>query len=755
MAWKENKRALLICANFYLIEAMTSTRFSVAMALCASWLSSAHATAEFQYYVYPVGGITGISQSAIKTKQVTPKYGGMIDEKYADLFFDAGTQKALVNSFKEGVAKQFPTSVVGANQIGTSKAGNYKYQPYEVAECRPGFTANYKDSFAIAIGISRLSTYFNTYSDFTQVLIPITYTVRFVKLNGASVVFSKSETIYTGMTAPTVDFFRPGGKEIKPENVAKLKAAILTDGLQMVQRHIDAAAKGFTPKQSEITIAARDGDYFIFNNGSEVGFSSGEDFYPVNDKGEEFAFTVQYASNGIAVAVASNFTADIKSATNRLRQGEKLTFSFARQGKDDAKPTVMAVPYTPVAGSSLTDQQVLDNALLSIVADDIGFKAPFNVIKHDSDFSRLKTQIRGEANCESTMFQDMDGFADNSTKLRANPDFYLKLDAHSSPVFTATGVGGATSTSVFTNAVTLSLIDRSSVVNQVFMGSNPYELTRTGGKGLDNNQANEINLKNAALTSMQSTLLGFSVKPKTVSIKAVSNGVLTLAQPLPLSVFNQAKIVRPLKAGSSTATILIPLSGSVAQLIKPTQDTDKIEIKGVVQPSDLIMLGGTDSANKPLKFCDDSRKRHFFLTPNLKHPSNGEALVGRVIPFKVKGYNFVETDGPYLDSIQLALKEGFFSNSDVVKNVDTPYCAVAQEVQQLLKNECADEKCTGSASVASGVRIYEGANKIGESIVGAKFDFSEIKPDALSQFVGVKAYEHHLNSISQHKTKLH
>jgi hypothetical protein len=734
---------------------MISNRFSLALALCTSWLSSAHAAAEFQYYVYPVGGITGISQSAIKTEQVGPKYGGMINEKYADLFFDAPTQQALVKSFQEGVAKQFPSSVVGGNQIRTSRSGKYAYQPYEATQCSPQFTVNYKDSFAIAIGISRLSTYFNTYSDFTQVLIPITYTVRFVKLNGASVVFSKSETIYTGMTAPTADFFMPGGKEIKPENVAKLKAAIMTDGLQMVQRHVDAAAKGFAPKQSAITIAARDGDYFIFNNGSEVGFSSGEDFDAVNDKGEEFSFTVEYASNGIAVAVASDFTADIKRATNRLRQGEKLTFSFTKQGKDDAKPSVLAVQYTPAAGASLTDQQVLDNALLSIVADDIGFKAPFNLVKHDADFSRLKTQIRGEANCESTMFQDMNGFADNSTKPRVNPDLYLKLDAHSSPVFTAIGVGGATTKSIFTNSVSLSLIDRSSVVNQVFAGSSPYELTRTGGKGLDNNQANEINLKNAALASMQSMLAGFSSAPKTVGIKSVSNGVLTLAQPLPLSVFNQARIVRPLKAGSSKAPVLMPLPGSVAQLIKPTQDTDKIEIKGQVRTTDLIMLGATDATNKPLKFCDDTRKRHFLLTPNLKHPSNGESLVGRVIPFKAKGFNFVETQAHYLDSVELALKEGFFSSTDVIKNVDTPYCAVAQEVQQLLKNDCAADKCAGSANVVSGVRIYEGANKIGESLVGAKFDFSEIKPDALSQFVGVKAYEHQLNSISQHKTKLH
>lgn len=732
---------------------MISNRIAVVLALCTGWLCSAHAAAEFQYYVYPVGGITGISQSAIKAEQTGPKYGGMINEKYADLFFDEATQQALIKNFKDSVVKQFPTSVVGANQIRTSKSGKYAYQPYETTQCSPGFTVNYKDSFAIAIGISRLSTYFNTYDDFTQVLVPITYTVRFVKLNGASVVFSKSETIYSSMERLTKDFFMPGTRDIKPENIAKLKAAIMADGIQMVQRHVDAAAKGFSPKQSEITVAARDANYFIFNSGSEVGFSSGEDFYPVNDKGEEFALTVEYASNGITVAVASDFTPEVKRATNRLRQGEKLTFSFTKQGKDDAKPSVLAVQYTPSTGANLNDQQVQDNALLSIVADDIGFKAPFNLIKHDADFSRLKTQIRGEANCESTMFQDMNGFADNSTKPRANPDFYLKLDAHSSPIFTATGVGGATTKSIFNNAVTLSLVDRSSVVNQVFVGSNPYELTRTGGKGLDNNQANEINLKNAALGAMQSMLTGFAVAPKTLAIKAVSGGAITLAQPLPLSVFNQAKIVRPLKAGSK-ATILMPLASSQAQLVKPTQDTDKLDIKGEVRNSDLIMLGSMDATNKPLKMCDDTRKRHFLMTPSLKHPSLGEGVVGRVIPFKAKGFNLYETSAAYLDSVQLALRDGFFGNTDVVKNVESPYCVVAQELQQLVKNDCTADKCAGSGSLGSVVRIYEGANKIGESIIGAKFDFADIKPDALSQFVGVKAYEHQLNSIAQHKSKL-
>jgi hypothetical protein len=726
---------------------------SILLAACAT---TAQAASEFQYYVYPVGSITGISQSALGVVGAEAKYGGMIDEKYAEIFFDAPTQQKLIKNFKEEVEKKFPTAIVGGNQIRASKQGKYAYQPYEKSECRPDFTVNYKDSFAIAMGLSRLSVYFNSYSDFTQVLIPVTYTVRFVKLNGASVVFSKSETIYTGITSTTASLFKPGTKEIKPEYIAKIKEALLADGLKMVERHVSSAATGFTPKQSEIAIVARDGDYFIFGGGSEAGFTSGEDFDAVNEKGEEFSFTVQYASNGVAVAVASDFSPEIKKATNGLRAGNKLTFSFSKQGKDDAKPSVMAIQYKPPVGGKLSDKQVTDNALLSIVADDIGFKAPFNLIKHDADFSRLKNQIRGEANCDSSIYQTMNGFSDNSTKPRNNPDYYLKLDTFSSPVFTATGVGGVSTKSIFSNTVSLSLIDRSSLVNQVFIGNHGYELERTAGKGLDVNQANEINLKNAALVSMEDMLKGFAVNNKTIQIKSTNPGAIILAEPLSVAVFNQAKIVRPVSIGrSGKPPLLMPLAQNIGQLIKPNEETNKIQIKGEIKTSDLIMLGSSDPKNKPLRFCDDSRKRHFLMTPSLTSPGLIEGAVGRQVAFKAKGFNLIETDPAYLASVESALREGFFGSQEVLKNIETPYCVVVQEVQQLVKNDCSNNKCSGTSSVASGVRIFEGANKIGESLSGAKFDYTEIEQDQLSQFVGIKAYEQHLNSLSVHKSKLH
>ena len=248
-------------------------------------------------------------------------------------------------------------------------------------------------------------------------------------------------------------------------------------------------------------------------------------------------------------------------------------------------------------------------------------------------------------------------------------------------------------------------------------------------------------------------LASFSSAPKTVAIKSVTGGSITLAQTLPLAMFNQAKLVRPLRAGASSKQVLMPIQGSVAQLIKPTQDSNVIEIRGALKSSDLILLGSVDANNKSLKPCDATRQRQF-LPDVLKHPSLADEIVSNTVSVKAKGYNLFETNTAYLDSVELALRDGFFASAEISKTVDSPFCIVVQEVQQLPKSECTSGRCSGTGSVASGVRIYEGAAKVSESIIGARFDFTEIKFDSLSQFIGLKAYEHQVNSISQHQSKL-
>jgi hypothetical protein len=710
-----------------------------------------HAAAEFQYFVFPVRGLTGISQSALGHKGTGPKYGGMINEKYADQFFTPDVQQRINASFIEEVRKAFPTSAVGANQIGSSRSGKYAYEPFDAVQCSPKFQVGYKDAFGIAVGVSRLSLYINTYGNYVDALIPVTYTVRFVQLNGANLVFARSETIYTRYTALASEFFAPGTRDMAPAVSAKLQGAIMADGLSSIRRLVDSAAKGFSPKQSQITVVGRDGDYILLSHGSEVGFSSDEAFDAINEKGVEMSYDIVYATNGIAVAIASDFTPEVKRLSNAVRTGDKLNFIFTKQGKDDAKPTVLATQYLSqyMPEGRLTERQIQVNALTSLIADDIGFKAPFNIVKQDADFVFLKNQIRADVACEN-IFRDLPGFADNSTQPRKLPDYFLKLDMFSSPAHTSWGVGRVNSSTVFDNSVSLSLVDRSNVINQAFIGNSPYVLERNAGKGLAFSEAQEVNLKNASLVALQSMVSGFSNRPKVVAIKNVSASTVTLEQPLSVMAFEQARLVRSLQ--SNNKQILMPLPGDVAKLIKPTQDTDRIEIKGQLRPSDLVQIGGIDFLHKPLMRCEGRQTR--FLTVPLNKPSSGEEVIANHVMAKAKGFNLIETDAVFLRAVGYALRDGYFEPFEISAKPSASHCYAAVELQQLQNNACAADKCTGTATVASGMRLYEGANKVGESIVGGRFDYSEIHPDALSNFVGVKAYENHIKSVIEHKSKL-
>ncbi len=720
--------------------------------------SAAQAEGVFQYYVFPVQEITGISRAVLpdSSKSVsadqgnTLKYGAMVDQKYTDIFLDDPAQAELSRYFESLVKKGFPTSVVGANQVqaGNSSGSSYAYSPFSQSQCSPTFHVGYHNAFAMAVGVSRLSAYFNTYDDFTQVLIPITYTIRFVKLNGASVVFSKSETIYTRYDTSTASFY-DSARNMAPAVLGKLKAAILDDARLVIDRLVQDAVKSFSPKQTEVSVLARDGKYIVFNRGSEIGFSSGFVADAKNDKGEDLSFVVKYATDGTAVATADMLTPD----ADQVRAGAKLTFAFSSQGKDDAKPTVLAVQYAATKDTPLDSHHVLANALQSIVSDDIGYKVPFNLVKQDPDFWRLKNQIRSEATC-GDIFTAMPGFADNATQKRDDPDFFLKLDYVTSPAFTAVGVGGVTTKTQFINGAALSLVDKSAVVRQASFAIAPYELARSAGKGLSFEQAKEVNLKNAALKAMSSLVTGFNPRQKILKINSLNGANLVLSEVVPVSAFGSMKIVRPLRIGKTGKTLYILLNPEEVKLENAGAATAAFAVKGRgLLASDLVILPADSGANRLLKFCDASKKR-LFLPATLTDPSKLDGLMGLAIASGIKGYDLVESDARFLQSASIALTEGFFNSSEFTPAEAGQYCIVPVEVQQVGKNECVNRKCSGSGSLMAGVRVFDQSSKVAESAEGGKFEFSSIDEVEVSKFFGYKSFQHMTNSIPPIKAKL-
>lgn len=712
-------------------------------------VQAANAAAEFQYYVFPVPSITGISESAVDNTVSAaalgePKFSGMINAEYAQILLPPETQKSLLKTFSDEVAAAFPTAVIGANQVRSSREGSYALDPYENSQCDPKFKASYKDTFALAMGISRLSVYSNVYDEFADLLIPITYTIRFVKLNGASTVFSQSNTIYTRYSGTKASVFDASGK-ISKEVVNTLRVAILNDGSGILREQVKEAARSFSPKQTDIAVTGRDGKYIFFDRGSEVGFSSEGNFDAIDEKGEDVSFNIVYASDTIAIGVAAD------EFSNGVKAGQSLRFSFSKQGRDDAKPSLFAMQYSGTPESPLTQPQVLSNALSAIIADDIGFKAPFNIVKHDPDFIRLKNQIRSEASCESTIFREMAGFADNTTTIRQPPDYVMRIDALNSPAFSVWGAGKAKENTDFVSTVSISLIDRGSAVRNVFTGSDSYTLERTGGKGLSLSEAEEVNVKNAALRASQLMVKDFLVSQMVIPFASVDAGEARLVRSLPFEAFSQARLVRPLTDGKKK--VLLPLPRGEAFIVKPEQSTDKVKTKGEIRKSDLLQVANVEIDKIALLPCKD-KKSILVMGTGMANESGLANLLARNVFHSSKTYTLYEVDERFLTSVERAYVNGSFSESSVSRENDSQLCFIDIELQKADDPKCDLEGCSGAATLLSGIRIYKGDEKIAESVAAAKASFSAIQSDALSSFVGLKTYENHLGSIPKHQLKL-
>lgn len=731
---------------------MISRSFSVSLAVCAGWMSGAQA-AEFQYYVVPLKGLTGISQPALKVDgPAGPKYGGMIDQKYADYFFDESAQQALSRGFVASIAKAYPKAVIGANQVtAVGKSGKYAFDASGMCGSKNVFQVGYQHVYAVSMGISRVSAYINEYGDKAQVLVPITYTVRFVKFNGASIVFSKSETIYTLFDAASKEFYDPSGREIAPANLQRIKDAVLKDADKALVRLVDTAVKSFAPKQSAVTLIGRDGPYYIFDKGSELGFKSGEEFYASDDTSREYAFDIKYATERLAVGVASR--APIYASADRLSAGTKLNFEFDSPGIDDAKLSLLATQYSSAGIQALPPEQIIDNALQSLLVDDLGFAAPFNVIKQDPDFRNLKLQIQGEANCDSKMYESMPGFSDTSTESRPDPDLLLKLDHFSSPLMTISGVGGVTQNSVFNNAVSLSLFDMSGVARQNFLGSNNYVLSRTDGKGLSSQQAKEINLKNAGLNAVKELIKGFSPKKRLVKVVSLNKGTAILSAPIAPESFKQFRLARPINVGNRQIMLPILNKGEDGVILEtPEQASDKINYRGLLKVGDLLVQPYADEGSNPIKLC--RRNGIFLMNPALKKPSGLDQSLRYAVGASLKSYDYVEDNQDFIRSTETALRDGLFNTRQFGVQAPTTSCLLPVEMQQVSKLACNGGKCTGTASLASGVRIFTGDSKVGESIVGATVEINDILETELAGFVGLKLFELHLRSVESHKLKL-
>lgn len=701
------------------------------------------------FYFAPVEAVVGVgTASGIPSSSAT---SGMINTRAMSQFVDDSIAEFLGKQFTTSLRGLYGAAVVGLNQV--AEAGNEASPAYDAGECssKPSFLVDFKKTFAVVLGVSRFSYYVNRYSlpggsSNTQILIPVTYTLRFIELTSATTAYSKSLTIYTRFEGDTRETFEGSTNNLRDGVRTTLRRAISDDALKAIEVLVTDSKKEFSPVRPVATVLGSErGGYFFLDRGSEVGLTSGKQI-EAKAGAEAVDLVVRYATTGLAVVTAFN-----KEGASLLKEGTSLELPFSGKGVDSAKPTVMAVPYR---GQTLSDDQVRENALMALIAADLGRNAPFNVLVNDEEIKNIKDHL-GRKFCDKNMLAKMPGFTTNSLNKQKGPDFYLRVDSTTSPVLVATGAGGVTSNQIFSTSVGLNLVDNLALVRQAALGSSPYELKVTAGKGLSMKEAGEINLKNAALKAAEGLTRQFRHDTKAVKVVSVSKDpagallVTRLAEGLSPAERKAVRFVRPLTTPKTRKVIYLPLDTEVG---RSDPDAATVTVFGEVREGDLALVDAGAAQVKPLAFCDGTPQRRF-QTAQLSSPSNAEILMGRTVSAALKGFRLAETDGNFIRSTRDALKENFFE--DRLNPAErSELCLLPMELQSSPNLQCDASVCNGHSIVGSGVRVFDKGNKIAESLLSGRVEIKDLPAAALSAFVGLKMHEFHVKSANDHPSQL-
>lgn len=725
--------------------------------LASVWSASGALAASFQYYVSSLDTVTGISLGANAGRGASvaeeKRFSALIDEKYVERFFDIEARNVLVSTLKQGVQHAYASSYIGLNQIRSAREGVYKYAPDEPV-CNTSFRASYKDVFATSIGISRFSVYRNDYDEFTQILIPVTYTLRFIKIDGAEIIFSKSTTIYTSGTFLRRDVIDPKTNDITSARLRELRAAVLSDGAQSITKLVEEAQSRFNPQSREVKLIEKKDGYFVFDKGSEIGFSS-KDHQSLEGRdsnGNDYNFDIHYASQSIALGRPTNYGAEVVRKVNGLPEGTPLTFSFSKAGRDDDKQTLLVVPATLNAASGDKTKNATSRALMDLVVDDLGFNAPFNVLKIDPDFDAVKEELRIASPCFN--LNDVNGYKDVSDPSRKPPQFFLWLSYANSPIVTSEGMGGIEKKFAFDTVVSLTVTDQYGAVQYSALGVSPYELTQSGGKGLSIVQAIEINAKNAALLAIKDLTTQFRPVTRVVSVKSVNGSEAVVSETVDAKARATAEIRRPLQVAALKRTVNIPILKDDASLVASSGPQVALSYTGALRKGDILQLTADPWVKPGLMHCPSTRKRSF-LDGVLSSANDLQGVAETVLGSKLPAFNFFETSENFRISAKQTLDQGFFVSDGAFDAVsDIGQCLVVQELQRLESKSCTAEGCEGVAAIGSAVRIYAGDQKIKESIIGRQLSFKDKREAEISGLSGNMSFQTMMKSFDEHKNKL-
>ncbi len=495
------------------------------------YLMSSHALYASDWYVFPIREIEGF---IAKEKGITTRT--LIDPRAQELFTPSA-QAEIISTFTSTIAGHYPNSIVHSLQIGDAVKGKYSYAS-SGSTCGEGFVAPISKSYALVLGASRVSYYEVDRGENIEILVPVTLNAQLIKPERTKIVFSVSSTEYTPFVLSKKEVNTPAAREAMTK--------LLTQNTIVQMRNLlDLVRKNFNPKETAVKLVEKTGDFFIADKGFEVGFNIGElvEARPIKNKeADPILFKVLSTEGGYSI---------LKVAQGKPAVGEDYLFVFESPADDSSKPKLMPI-------FSLENGRKWSSGVSDLFTKDIGFKAPFQLVNVDLNFSNTMSAITSQANCPQW---DKYPSVKNIFKSRDDSaNYFIQFEMSQSPVFTNSGQGGVKAQESFATFLSAQVVDKSGQVIFSETGKDNYTINRTGEQGIGLINAFEISLKNSVLDLTKNFLKNVKLEPKEFQITSVKGGKFTVkGLELPTGQDIVYEVYRPLNAKVQSKSVQMRL----------------------------------------------------------------------------------------------------------------------------------------------------------------------------------------------------
>ena len=681
--------------------------------LALAWVQWCSAS---QFYVFPVNELDGVSL------KVSPQSRPMIDQRVRALL-SPQVQAGILGAFDKALLKAFPDSSVHARQVTDLKKGQYKY--IESPTCRDGFTAPVQSSYAAVIGLTRASWYeVARDGGRTEILIPITLNIQLVKPNLSKVVYSVSETLYSP--------FLFSKDELGTTAMSAKVADIVAQGLNLqIASLVETLKNNFKPKDIPVNVVGQEQGVLIVDQGFEVGFKLDDELQASNAKGGNPAlFRVLSVDSGYAV---------LKLIEGNASKGDAFVFTFESAADDSRKPRVMPV-------TNLRPEGQINAVVAELFSKNLGFKAGFQLVPVDVNFSQTMDTIRFSASCVP-----WDKFPSTKQVFESRsdtPDFLIKFNLSKSPMVRQSGIGAVKTSDSFFTSVTAQLVDKGGNVIFSELGTDRYILEKTSGQGLTVASAEEISLKNATLALSNRFINNVKFENGNFKISSVGKSSfnvdgLTLAagvepayeilRPLDTKVNGRATFLRvavdkggagPAQAGNGTIL-------SYAKIDISPSNGDLLRIVNMPRPGQTRISECTSTYKSATSVNAD------FLIPLVKHAAYAS---NKFQP------SLIEPDF-YKDANEL-LSAGFFK-LQLVPPLATEQCIKAGYSVVPSAEACQDNSCSIKSLFATTLILEKAGTRVGNYVQAETVTFEGFSKPETANFVGFKAYESVLKNLQK------